>query len=115
MLGRKTFIHTGLNDMQLPAAQMMLTSGHKSEVQMRKHYCWHLALAFGTRNRNYNIRLVWQHAKWAVTDANLRARATMQIVKYLDGRLPRLPDTAVEVYGNLVNQVASPSRKALSV
>ena len=115
MLGRKTFIHTGLNDMQLPAAQMMLTSGHKSEVQMRKHYCWHLDLAWVIRNTNYNILVLWQHAKWAVTDANLRARATMQIVKYLDGRLPRLPDTAVEVYGNLVNQVASSSRKVLAI
>jgi len=37
------------------------------------------------------------------------------VVKYLDGRIPRLPDTAVEVYGNLVNQMASQSRKALPV
>ena len=44
--------------MQLPAAQMMLTSGHKSEVQMRKHYCWHLDLAWVIRNTNYNILLL---------------------------------------------------------
>lgn len=76
MLGRKTCIHTGLNELQLPAAQMMLISGHKSEVQMRKHYCQHLTLVFGMERE---LLLLWQHAKWAVTDANLRARATMQI------------------------------------
>ena len=84
-----------------PDAQTLLLASHFS--------IW-------VRNANYNnILLFWQHAKWAVTDANLRARATMQIVKYLDGRIPRLPDTAVEVYGKMVNQVGSSRRKALSV
>ena len=45
-----------------------------------------------------------QHAKWAVTDANRRSRATTQMFRYLTGVLPRIPQTAVEVYGKLVDQ-----------
>ena len=39
MWARKTFIQTGLKDLQLPAPQIMEVSGHKSEVQMRNDYC----------------------------------------------------------------------------
>ena len=39
-----------------------------------------------------------------MSTANHRTRATLQIFKYLSGELPRLPKTAVEVYGELVNQ-----------
>ena len=47
--------------------------------------------------------LLW-HAKWATTDANVRTRATLQIYRYLTGELPRIPKTALEVYGEIVNQ-----------
>ena len=45
-----------------------------------------------------------QHAKWAVTDANVRSRATVQMFKFLSGALPRIPKTAIEVYSKLVDQ-----------
>ena len=45
-----------------------------------------------------------QHAKWATTDANRRSRATQQMYKYLNGELPRVPETAVETYKSLVDQ-----------
>ena len=45
-----------------------------------------------------------QHAKWAVTDANVRSRATVQMFEYLSGNLPRLPKTTIEVYGKIVDQ-----------
>ena len=38
MWARKTFIQTGLKDLQLPAQQVMEVSGHRSEVQMRQDY-----------------------------------------------------------------------------
>ena len=44
------------------------------------------------------------HAKWATTDANRRSRATQQMYKYLNGELPRVPETAVETYKSLVDQ-----------
>ena len=47
-----------------------------------------------------------RHSKWAVSTANHRTRATLQIYKYLSGEIPRLPQTAVEIYGQLVNQSA---------
>ena len=42
MWARKTFITTGLRDLQLPAQQVMEVSGHKSERQMRKDYHMHM-------------------------------------------------------------------------
>ena len=57
---------------------------------------------------------VWNfswHAKWATSTANHRTRATLQMFKYVTGELPRLPETAVEIYGKLVNQ---PTLNALS-
>ena len=48
--------------------------------------------------------LVW-HAKYATTDANLRTRATLQMFRYLSGQLPRIPNTAVEVYSELMHQL----------
>ena len=38
MWARKTFVQTGLKDLQLPAQQIMEVTGHRSEVQMRKDY-----------------------------------------------------------------------------
>ena len=38
MWARKTFVNTGIHDLQLPAQQVMNVSGHKNEVQMRKGY-----------------------------------------------------------------------------
>lgn len=45
-----------------------------------------------------------QHAKWAVTDANVRSRATVQMFQFLTGALPRIPKTAVEAYSKIVDQ-----------
>ena len=42
-----------------------------------------------------------------MTDANVRSRATVQIFNFLNGTLPRIPKTAVEVYSKLVNQNVS--------
>jgi len=61
MWARKTFIQTGLKDLQLPAQQIMEVSGHKSEIQMRQDY-----------------------AKWATSSPNIRTRATTQMFAYLD-------------------------------
>ena len=49
MWARKTFIQTGLKDLQLPASQIMEVSGHKSEVQMRNDYCRNVARKVGIR------------------------------------------------------------------
>ena len=56
------------------------------------------------RRVHYYVDLVW-HARYATTDANLRTRATLQMVRYLSGQLPRIPSTAVEVYSELVHQL----------
>ena len=53
---------------------------------------------------SYNYNTVLWHAKWATTDLNVRTRATLQIYRYLTGELPRIPKTALEVYGEIVNQ-----------
>ena len=37
---------------------------------------------------------------------NVRTRATLQIFRFLHGELPRIPPTAVEVYAELVDQLA---------
>ena len=38
MWARKTFVHTSLKDLQLPAEQVMMVTGHRSEIQMRNDY-----------------------------------------------------------------------------
>ena len=43
MWARKTFIQTGLKDLQLPAQQIMEVSGHKCEIQMRQDYYRNIA------------------------------------------------------------------------
>ncbi len=72
--------------MQLPAEQVMATTGHRCEFQMRRDY-----------------------SKWS-TGADVRTRATIAMVRYISGKLPRIPQTAVEVYGELVNQLVSKSK-----
>ena len=93
MWARKTMINTSLHELLLPEQEVMNLSGHKSAVQMRKDYCM-----FDIKKINV------QHAKWAVTDANVRSRATVQMFEYLSGNIPRLPKTTVEVYGKIVDQ-----------
>jgi len=44
------------------------------------------------------------HAAWACTEQNVRTKATQAIFEYLNGDLPRLPDNAVEVYKQMVDQ-----------
>ena len=44
-----------------------------------------------------------RHARWAVTDANVRTRATLQVFRFLTGDIGRIPTTAVEVYAELVD------------
>ena len=44
------------------------------------------------------------HASWACTEQNVRTKATQAIFEYLHGALPRLPDNAVEVYKEMVDQ-----------
>ena len=41
MWARKTFVNTSLKDLQLPAEQVMMVTGHKSERQMREDYRSH--------------------------------------------------------------------------
>lgn len=53
---------------------------------------------------NSKLILFSPDAKWATEDVNIRARATLQIVRYLQGDIPRLPPTAVEVYKEIVDQ-----------
>ena len=43
-------------------------------------------------------------ARWSVEDVNIRSRATLQVVRYLQGQLPRLPPTTVEIYKEIVDQ-----------
>tara|TARA_B100001013_G_C24573221_1_gene427494 strand:+ start:87 stop:809 length:723 start_codon:yes stop_codon:yes gene_type:complete len=99
MWARKTMINTALHELLLPEQMVMNLSGHKSAVQMRKDYCMPRKDQVGLRNIES-----MQHAKWAVTDANVRSRATVQMFKFLSGALPRIPKTAVEVYSKLVDQ-----------
>ena len=44
-----------------------------------------------------------RHARWAVSDANVRTRATVQVFRFLTGDIARIPTTAVEVYAELVD------------
>ena len=48
----------------------------------------------------YNVR----HSTWADFDPATRCRASLSMWKYISGDLPRLPDSAVEIYSNMVNQ-----------
>ena len=98
MWARKTFVNTSLKDLQLPAEQVMTVTGHRSEIQMRNDY--HVS----KKIHLYVLTSRTRHAKWAVTDANVRTRATLQVFRFLNGDIPRIPATAVEIYAELVNQ-----------
>ena len=55
-----------------------------------------------------------RHARWAVTDANVRTRATLQVFRFLTGDIGRIPTTAVEVYAELVDHFFRTNRSDLA-
>ena len=73
----------------------MMVTGHRSEIQMRNDY------HADTINKMGGDKA--RHARWAVTDANVRTRATLQVFRFLTGDIGRIPTTAVEVYAELVD------------
>ena len=82
----------------------MDVTGHRSEEQMRRDY-FKSKIYTNPRLQILTVTpALLKYAKWAPSD-DIRARATMQVFKYLDGQLPRLPPTVVEVYGEIVDHI----------
>ena len=124
--------YTHTVDIQLPAAQVMSVTGHKSEVQMRRDYlppehqkkrgrnqAWILGKAceYGRDGRrepgaspaaNVSPVLLFLNngstCQLQVYIIMSYIHVTSTVSKYANGELPRLPLTTVELYGKIVDQ-----------
>ena len=77
-------VTTALRDLQLPAAQVMAVTGHRSELQMRRDY--HLMQLLGHDNdvwrNNLISEMIGWHASWANFDPATRCRASLAMFRY---------------------------------
>ena len=77
-------VTTALRDLQLPAAQVMAVTGHRSELQMRRDY--HLMqllvmIMMYDCNNLISVVIGW-HASWTNFDPATRCRASLAMFRY---------------------------------
>ena len=93
MWAKKSFTNTTLGVMQLPASQVMVTSGHRSEYTLRDYYY-----------------LDGYHCKNAPMDINSHIRGPLQLARFLDGTIPLVPRTVAQMYKDVVDQFVNPPK-----
>ena len=100
MWAKKSFATTTLGVMQLPAAQVMVTTGHRLEQTVREFY-YPSRLSFIP---NSLLSTKGKHAKSAPMDTNSHIRGPIQLARFLDGTNPRVPRTVAQMYKEVVDQ-----------